>query len=231
MDCAPLNLVLNKLKKKKIFVIIFVFNLQAHFHERRAEKLVKRHRYDDAYKAIETSLLYVENAYKNVRLPKALEILNTQKWDYERKLNQIHMRRQQYEKIKSKEIVPSLQIETTSNNLKSDVVNAQSIDKTIKEFNDKYGSTLLDSSNKRLIPQQNEHTGNKLFNDKSTKVNDKRSETSMGSLENNIKRLSILDDTLHKNDDELPSLAPLELPSFDYSVFGAASDLVENFQK
>lgn len=140
------------------------------------------------------------------------------------------MRRQHYEKIKSKEIVPSLQIEVTNSNLKTDIVNAQSIarsiDKTIKEFNDKYGSTLLDNNNKRMASQPKDHSGNNY-----TKVNDKTKETAFANLENNIRRLSILDDPAHRNDDELPSLAPLELPSFDYSVFGTATDLAENFQK
>ena len=137
------------------------------------------------------------------------------------------MRRQQYEKIKSKEIVPSLQIEATNSNLKTDIVNAQSvarsIDKTIKEFNDKYGSTLID--NKRMASQSKDRPGSNY-----TKVNDKTKETTLANLENNIRRLSILDDPAHRNDDELPSLAPLELPSFDYSVFGTTTDLAENFQ-
>lgn len=76
-------------------------------------------------------MLYVEDAYKNVKIPKALEVLNTQKWDYERKLNQIQMRKIQYDKMKSKEIVPSVQIEVASNNIKADIVNAQSIARSI----------------------------------------------------------------------------------------------------
>lgn len=139
------------------------------------------------------------------------------------------MRRQQYEKIKSKEILPSLQTETTNSNLKTDIVNAQSIarsiDKTIKEFNDKYGSTLLDNNNKRMVLQPKDHPGNNY-----AKVNDKTKETALANLENNLRRLNILDDPALRNDDELLSLAPLELPSFDYSVFGTTTDLAENFQ-
>uniref|UniRef100_A0A1A9W7P2 Nuclear receptor-binding factor 2 MIT domain-containing protein n=1 Tax=Glossina brevipalpis TaxID=37001 RepID=A0A1A9W7P2_9MUSC len=134
MDCAPLNL--------------------AHFHERRAEKLLKRHDFDEAYKAIETSLYYLQDAYKNARISKSLEVLNTQKWDYERKLHQISMRKQQYERIKVKDIVPS-------------------------------------------------------------------------PIENNLSGKSA---EVIINEDDMPSLAPLELPSFDYSGFLTPS-LVDKLYK
>ncbi|XP_065360933.1 nuclear receptor-binding factor 2 [Calliphora vicina] len=215
MDCAPLNL--------------------AHFHERRADKLIKRHRYEEAFKAIETSLLYVEDAYKNVKIPKALEVLNTQKWDYERKLNQIQMRKIQYDKLKSKEIVPSVQNEVGSNNIKADIANAQSIarsiDKTIKEFNDKYGSTLLENMQRMELQTKENNDPNKLSKEPSPKVNDNSKEMLTEHLETNLRRLSLMDNHLQAADDDLPSLAPLELPSFDYTAFGVALGLVENFQK
>ncbi|KAM7356891.1 uncharacterized protein ACRADG_002464 [Cochliomyia hominivorax] len=215
MDCAPLNL--------------------AHFHERRADKLIKRHRYEEAYKAIETSLLYVEDAYKNIKIPKSLDVLNTQKWDYERKLNQIQMRKLQYEKLKSKEIVPSIQIEVASHTIKTDIVNAQSIarsiDKTIKEFNDKYGSTLLESAQRKELQTKENNDPNKLAKDMNVKLNDNSKEMLTDNLDQNLRRMSLLDDNLQTIDDELPSLAPLELPSFDYTVFGASPGLMENFQK
>ncbi|XP_037818096.1 nuclear receptor-binding factor 2 [Lucilia sericata] len=222
MDCAPLNL--------------------AHFHERRADKLIKRHRYEEAFKAIETSLLYLDDAYKNVKIPKALEVLNTQKWDYERKLKQIQMRKIQYERMKSKEIVPSVQIEVApnnSNNLKTDIVNAQSIarsiDKTIKEFNDKYGSTLMENIQRmetQTVKENND--GNKMTQEQIAKLSiDNTKEMLAENLETNLRRLSLMDNHLLSTDDDLPSLAPLELPSFDYSAFDVASTsgLVENFQK
>ncbi|XP_013117465.1 uncharacterized protein LOC106094772 [Stomoxys calcitrans] len=204
MDSAPLNL--------------------AHFHERRAEKLLKRHHYDEAYKAIETSLLYITDAYKIVRLPKALLVLNTQKWDYERKLQQIGMRKQQYERMKQKEILPP-QNENTA--VKADIVNAQSIarsiDKTIKEFNDKYGSVMINMQHLMLEPssKDQDNSGKGLLKD-----NEPKDESNDNTGK---KRLSILDEHL-KTDEDLPSLVPLELPSFDYSVF-ISSGLVENFQK
>lgn len=211
---------------------------QAHFHERRADKLIKRHRYEEAFKAIETSLFYVEDAYKNVKIPKALEVLNTQKWDYERKLNQIQMRKLQYEKMKSKEIVPSVHIEVASNNIKTEIANAQSIarsiDKTIKEFNDKFGSTILENMQRLELQTKENNDPNKMTKDGSAaKGSVESKEMLTENLETNIRRLSLIDSHLQNVDDDLPSLAPLELPSFDYTVFGVAPPpgLVENFQK
>ncbi|XP_075164028.1 uncharacterized protein LOC142236672 [Haematobia irritans] len=202
MDSAPLNL--------------------AHFHERRAEKLLKRHHYDEAYKAIETSLLYIANAYKVVRIPKALVVLDTQKWDYERKLRQICMRKQQYERMKQKEILPP----QGDNSIKAEIINAQSIarsiDKTIKEFNDKYGSMVVNMQHLILEPENKEQEPISTFPKDSESKDEGKSETAM-------RRLSIFDEQLTTVED-LPSLAPLELPSFEYSAF-TSSGLVENFQK
>lgn len=179
----------------------------------------------------------MENAYKNVKIPKAIEVLNTQKWDYERKLNQIQMRKLQYEKMKSKEIVPSVQIEVASNTIKTEVANAQSIarsiDKTIKEFNDKYGSTIMENMQRLELQTKENHDPNKMAKEGAAKGSADSKEMLTENLESNIRRLSLMDNHLPSIDDDLPSLAPLELPSFDYTVFGVAPPpgLVENFQK
>lgn len=132
--------------------------------------------------------------------------------------------------MKQKEILPPVaQNDNTSN--KIEPVNAQSIsrsiDKTIKEFNDKYGSNSLVFNMHRLMLEptnenQDPNTTNFIGNDDEIKTE--------SNVDNAVKRrLSILDEHLQV-DEELPSLAPLELPSFDYTVF-MSSGLVENFQK
>lgn len=163
----------------------------------------------------------MEDAYKHVKIPKALEVLETQKWDYERKLNQIHMRKLHYDKLKSKEIVPSTQTEVTSSNIKKDTVNAQSIarsiDKTIKEFNDKYGRTLMDNKQRDLSAKDNCDSDNEP---KETRLNDITKENHIEQLETQTRHLSLIEEQTQTTDEDLPSLAPLELPSFDYTVFG-----------
>ncbi|XP_073837202.1 uncharacterized protein [Musca autumnalis] len=217
MDSAPLNL--------------------AHFHERRAEKLIKRHQYDEAYKAIQNSLFYVADAQKNVRTPKALEVLDIIKWDYERKLQQISMRKQQYERMKQKEILPPASQSENLSIIKPEIINApsivaRSIDKTIKEFNEKYGSASLMLNMQGLTLDALQSNENLDPNSEGgSKVNVKKEENKKESTDEvGKRRISILDEHMMQADEELPSLAPLELPSFDYSVF-ISSGLVENFQK
>lgn len=145
------------------------------------------------------------------------------------------MRKLQYEKMKSREIVPPAQIESNPNTIKADIANpqyiARSIDKTIKEFNDKYGSVLLDNI-QRLELQTKENRDSNLSTEMTTTPNEpiKSKENIAEDFETQMRRLSVIDNHLESNDD-LPSLVPLELPSFDYTVFGVTSGLVENFQK
>ncbi|XP_061392783.1 nuclear receptor-binding factor 2 [Musca vetustissima] len=209
MDSAPLNL--------------------AHFHERRAEKLMKRHQYDEANKAIENSLFYVADAKKTVRTTKALEVLDIIKWDYERKLQQIAMRKQQYERMKQKEILPPVcqsEIIKPPEIINAPSIAARSIDKTIKEFNEKYGSASLMLNMQGLsLAQSNEN------NNPNCGADDSKASLKSEEKDDIAKRrMSILEEHMLQTDEELPSLAPLELPSFDYTVF-MSSGLVENFQK
>lgn len=183
---------------------------------------------------METSVLYVQDAYKNVRIPKAMEVLNTQVWDYERKLQQIKIRKQQYERLKLKEIVPSAvaQNENSANIKTSETANAQSIsrsiDKTIKDFNDKYGSTSLMVNMNVPQAQQKEESPTPQVTMEPT-CSSKEQETKESPECMNKKCQNMLEEQLQVYE-ELPSLAPLELPSFDFSVF-MSSGLVENFQK
>lgn len=176
-------------------------------------------------------MFYVADAHKTVRTPKALEVLDIIKWDYERKLQQICMRKQQYERLKQKEILPPV---CQSEIIKPEIINvpsiaARSIDKTIKEFNEKYGSASLMLNMQGLSLEPGNE--NKDPNSECSKVNVKSDESKSESKDDIAKRrMSILDEHMLQTDEELPSLVPLELPSFDYSVF-ISSGLVENFQK
>ncbi|XP_060660220.1 uncharacterized protein LOC132794021 [Drosophila nasuta] len=200
MDCAPLNL--------------------AHFHERRSERFIRHHRYEEAIKALETSLLYLQDAYKNVQLPKSKEVLDTLTLDFQRKLRQIEMRKTQHGLTKMKDFV---QLKETSPMLplrpEHGVGSAQSvakaIDKTVQDFDAKFISTV---ERKAAIPELK--VDNKLTSD-----------TQAESQELNLLERS--------TENDMPSLTPLELPSFDYTLFTSSSapslasymGMAESFQK
>ncbi|XP_017066469.1 uncharacterized protein LOC108104742 [Drosophila eugracilis] len=210
MDCAPLNL--------------------AHFHERRSERFMRNHRYEEAIKALETSLIYMQDAHKRVALPKSKEVLDTLTLDFQRKLRQIEMRKTQHGLNKLKDFAP---LKETSpmlplrpeNGASGAAGSAQSvakaIDKTVQEFDAKFTSTLVaKATNTNSEPQM--ETLNKSDPVKDEPVRDTYDYRLTGS-----------------GDLDLPSLAPLELPSFDYSLFTSSSapslasyaGMAESFQK
>ncbi|XP_062134312.1 uncharacterized protein LOC133844376 [Drosophila sulfurigaster albostrigata] len=200
MDCAPLNL--------------------AHFHERRSERFIRHHRYEEAIKALETSLLYLQDAYKNVQLPKSKEVLDTLTLDFQRKLRQIEMRKTQHGLTKMKDFV---QLKETSPMLplrpEHGVGSAQSvakaIDKTVQDFDAKFISTV---ERKPAIPELK--VDNKLTSD----------------VQAESQELNLLE---RSTENDMPSLTPLELPSFDYTLFTSSSapslasymGMAESFQK
>ncbi|XP_034107342.1 uncharacterized protein LOC117570029 [Drosophila albomicans] len=200
MDCAPLNL--------------------AHFHERRSERFIRHHRYEEAIKALETSLLYLQDAYKNVQLPKSKEVLDTLTLDFQRKLRQIEMRKTQHGLTKMKDFV---QLKETSPMLplrpEHGVGSAQSvakaIDKTVQDFDAKFISTV---ERKAAIPELK--VDNKLTSD----------------VQAESQELNLLE---RSTENDMPSLTPLELPSFDYTLFTSSSapslasymGMAESFQK
>ncbi|XP_037938878.1 uncharacterized protein LOC119672006 [Teleopsis dalmanni] len=207
MDCTPLNL--------------------AHFHERRANKFLKFHRYNEAYKAIETSLLYLHDAYKNVIYPKSIEVLDTQKWEYERKLKQIQMRKQQHDRLKLKEIVPP--VSEGLGVLRPEPIQtaqsvAKSIDKTVQDFDAKFNNEVIKKQWK-----ENQHY--KMCMEDKTKNNVNTSNSKGQSNQT----------TCFEDETDIPSLAPLELPIFDtvdFNLFTSSNtslsnimNLVESFQK
>ncbi|KAH8408734.1 hypothetical protein KR215_011763, partial [Drosophila sulfurigaster] len=194
--------------------------LQAHFHERRSERFIRHHRYEEAIKALETSLLYLQDAYKNVQLPKSKEVLDTLTLDFQRKLRQIEMRKTQHGLTKMKDFV---QLKETSPMLplrpEHGVGSAQSvakaIDKTVQDFDAKFTSIV---ERKAAIPELK--VDNKLTSD-----------TQAESQELNLLERS--------TENDMPSLTPLELPSFDYTLFTSSSapslasymGMAESFQK
>ncbi|XP_016994172.3 uncharacterized protein [Drosophila takahashii] len=212
MDCAPLNL--------------------AHFHERRSERFIRNHRYEEAIKALETSLIYMQDAQKRVALPKSKEVLDTLTLDFQRKLRQIEMRKTQHGLNKLKDFAP---LKETSPMLPLRPENgasgsggsaqsvAKAIDKTVQDFDAKFTSSLVVKA------------PNSLAN----------SEPQMETLKNSdpSKEEEERDPYDHRvtgsGDLDLPSLAPLELPSFDYSLFTSSSapslasyaGMAESFQK
>lgn len=208
-------------------------SLQAHFHERRANRFLNRHRYDDAYKAIETSLIYLQDAFKSALMPKSVELLNTIKWEYQRKLNRIEMHKQEHESLKHKEIVPLSATTTntapvllfrTDSNLTAQSV-AKSIDRTVREFDTKLNISPMKRTNSR---------------------ENKDYRNANNSAEGLVKAIAPITQSPYKRDrdrpaffitdsDEIPSLTPLELPSFEYHSYTAStpslSDLTANFNK
>ncbi|ALC43537.1 CG42554, partial [Drosophila busckii] len=193
----------------------------AHFHERRSERFMRHHRYEEAIKALETSLLYVQDAYKNIELPKSKEILDTLTLDFQRKLRQIEMRKTQHGLTKMKDFVPlkeaspmlPLRPENTGGSAQSV---AKAIDKTVKEFDAKFTSTIERRATPTLTELQSD---NKVRND---------SQTESQEFEE-----------CPSSEHDMPSLTPLELPSFDYSMFTTSSaptmtsyvGMAESFQK
>ncbi|XP_052847291.1 uncharacterized protein LOC128259134 [Drosophila gunungcola] len=213
MDCAPLNL--------------------AHFHERRSERFIRNHRYEEAIKALETSLIYMQDAQKRVALPKSIEVLNTLTLDFQRKLRQIEMRKTQHGLNKLKDFAP---LKETSPMLPLRPENgasgaggsaqsvAKAIDKTVQDFDAKFTSSLIIK-----VP-------NNLANSEPQMETLRKSDP----LKDVDERDPYDNHRLTGSDDlDLPSLAPLELPSFDYSLFTSSSapslasyaGMAESFQK
>ncbi|EDW78988.1 uncharacterized protein Dwil_GK10880 [Drosophila willistoni] len=210
MDCAPLNL--------------------AHFHERRSERFLRHHRYEEAIKALETSLIYLQDAYKNVSLPKSREILDTLTLDFQRKLRQLEMRKTQHglNKMKDfaplKETSPMLPLRPDNcSGLGSAQSVAKAIDKTVQDFDAKFTSTLTPKANS---------------------PNSAMTDTQADTMSRSDPQASLTEEPgqpiLEGHEElDLPSLAPLELPSFDYSMFTSSSapslasyaGLSESFQK
>ncbi|XP_030570234.1 uncharacterized protein LOC115769532 [Drosophila novamexicana] len=206
MDCAPLNL--------------------AHFHERRSERFMRHHRYEEAIKALETSLIYLQDAYKNVQLAKSKEVLDTLTLDFQRKLRQIEMRKTQHglTKLKDfgqlKETSPMLPLRPEHGVGSAQSV-AKAIDKTVQDFDAKFTSTI---ERKVSTPALVELKVETMVN--SDPQSDGQEYDSRSTLE-------------RSSEHDMPSLTPLELPSFDYSLFTSSSapslasyiGLAESFQK
>ncbi|EDV50084.1 uncharacterized protein LOC6545224 [Drosophila erecta] len=212
MDCAPLNL--------------------AHFHERRSERFIRNHRYEEAIKALETSLIYMQDAQKRVALPKSKEVLDTLTLDFQRKLRQIEMRKTQHGLNKLKDYAPlketspmlPLRPEAGASGAGGSAQSvAKAIDKTVQDFDAKFTSSLAPKASNTLA----------------------NSEPQMETLKNSDsaeeeQARDPYDQRLAGSGDlDLPSLAPLELPSFDYSLFTSSSapslasyaGMAESFQK
>ncbi|XP_014102950.1 uncharacterized protein [Bactrocera oleae] len=219
MDYAPLNL--------------------AHFHERRANRFLNRHRYDDAYKAIETSLIYLQDAFKSALMQKSVELLNTQKWEYQRKLSQIQMHKQEHESLKHKEIVPLSATTTntppvlifrTDSNLTAQSV-AKSIDRTVREFDTKLNISPIKRTNSR--------------ENKDYRSANNSAEAHGGPPKGVVKTIAPITQSPYERNadrpafyitdsDEIPSLTPLELPSFEYHSYASTPSLTNlsaNFNK
>ncbi|KAH8349938.1 hypothetical protein KR084_009970, partial [Drosophila pseudotakahashii] len=205
---------------------------KAHFHERRSERFIRNHRYEEAIKALETSLIYMQDAQKRVALPKSKEVLDTLTLDFQRKLRQIEMRKTQHGLNKLKDFAP---LKETSPMLPLRPENgasgaggsaqsvAKAIDKTVQDFDAKFTSSLVAKAPNSLA--NSEPQMETLKNSDPAKDEDERDpydhrQTGSGDL-------------------DLPSLAPLELPSFDYSLFTSSSapslasyaGMAESFQK
>ncbi|KAI8038934.1 hypothetical protein M5D96_007637 [Drosophila gunungcola] len=207
--------------------------MQAHFHERRSERFIRNHRYEEAIKALETSLIYMQDAQKRVALPKSIEVLNTLTLDFQRKLRQIEMRKTQHGLNKLKDFAP---LKETSPMLPLRPENgasgaggsaqsvAKAIDKTVQDFDAKFTSSLIIK-----VP-------NNLANSEPQMETLRKSDP----LKDVDERDPYDNHRLTGSDDlDLPSLAPLELPSFDYSLFTSSSapslasyaGMAESFQK
>ncbi|XP_017059360.1 uncharacterized protein LOC108100117 [Drosophila ficusphila] len=213
MDCAPLNL--------------------AHFHERRSERFIRNHRYEEAIKALETSLIYMQDAQKRVALPKSKEVLDTLTLDFQRKLSQIEMRKTQYGLNKLKDFAPlketspmlPLRPETGGSGTGGSAQSvAKAIDKTVQDFDAKFTSSLATKAPNILT-----HSEPQI--DTLKKTDAAKDEDERDPYDHRLTGSEDLD---------LPSLAPLELPSFDYTLFTSSSSapslasyagMAESFQK
>ncbi|EDW92759.1 uncharacterized protein LOC6532287 [Drosophila yakuba] len=212
MDCAPLNL--------------------AHFHERRSERFIRNHRYEEAIKALETSLIYMQDAQKRVALPKSKEVLDTLTLDFQRKLRQIEMRKTQHGLNKLKDYAPlketspmlPLRPEAGASGAGGSAQSvAKAIDKTVQDFDAKFTSSLVAKASNTLANSEPQmETLRQSDSAKEEHERDPYDQRLAGS-----------------GDLDLPSLAPLELPSFDYSLFTSSSapslasyaGMAESFQK
>ncbi|XP_053952577.1 uncharacterized protein LOC128859638 [Anastrepha ludens] len=219
MDYAPLNL--------------------AHFHERRANRFLRRHRYDDAYKAVETSLIYLQDAFKSALMPKSVELLNTQKWEYQRKLCQIQMHKQQHERLKHREIVPlaapPVMLLRTDSNLNAQSV-GKSIDRTVREFDVKLNLSPMKHPNSKEANDFRPNSNASIERAASAKAHMNVTTTPIPQPQNIRARSAGDKPAFYFNDnDEIPSLTPLELPSFEYQSFTASTpaltDLTANLHK
>ncbi|KAH8305080.1 hypothetical protein KR059_004846, partial [Drosophila kikkawai] len=211
--------------------------IQAHFHERRSERFIRNHRYEEAIKALETSLIYMQDAQKRVSLPKSKEVLDTLTLDFQRKLRQIEMRKTQHGLNKLKDFAPlketspmlPLRPENSSSGgvssggaLGSAQSVAKAIDKTVQDFDAKFTSTLVTKATLASSEPQMETL---------KKSDDPAAEGD--EVDPHEHRLT------GSGDLDLPSLAPLELPSFDYTLFTSSSapslasyaGMAESFQK
>lgn len=178
------------------FIVFSLF--KAHFHERRAEKHLKHHRYDEAIKCLEKSLYYIDEAYKTIQMPKAIEVLIVQEKEYKRQIQQIQLKKLCYENLK---IVD--EVSNDSNQSNEELINEQqclknsedqvllAIDKTMKEYDARFSLDKDNVSNRKEDKNENLFCG--INNDE------------LLEMELKVK--------------EIPLLAPLELPSFDYKVF------------
>ncbi|KAH8315778.1 hypothetical protein KR067_001904, partial [Drosophila pandora] len=202
--------------------------LKAHFHERRSERFIRNHRYEEAIKALETSLIYIQDAQKNVCQPKSREVLDTLTLDFQRKLRQIEIRKTQHglklnDFAPLKETSPMLPLRP-DNSGSGGLVSAQSvakaIDKTVQDFDAKFTSTLVNKAHLATSEPQIDTV--------------KNIEPVEGDEEDTFQHRMTGSEDL-----DLPSLAPLELPSFDYSLFTSSSApslasfavFAESFQK
>lgn len=193
--------------------------------------------------------MYLEDVRKSVQLSKSLEVLQTQKWEYERKLQQIERCKQQYERRKLKTII-SHDAQPNSTGVHSGMYSygqtpkqscemllaptaqqiAKSIDKTIRDFESMQRSCLVGKHNKEQL-EGDSCTLDTIYSPLQT-ITSATSKSVAGivieQLPNNcyphhqhMKNDKVCNkvENMLKEDDDLPSLAPLELPSFDYSAF------------
>lgn len=202
------------------------YYLQAHFHERRSERFIRHHRYEEAIKALETSLLYLQDAYKNVQLEKSKEVLDVLTLDFQRKLRQIEMRKTQHGLTKMKDFVqiketsPMLPLRPEHGGGSAQSV-AKAIDKTVQDFDAKYTSNAVRKPATPALVELKVETMSK---------SDPQAESEEYEGRSTLERSS---------EHDMPSLTPLELPSFDYSMFTSSSapslasyiGMAESFQK
>lgn len=180
----------------------------------------------------------MQDAQKRVSLPKSKEVLDTLTLDFQRKLRQIEMRKTQHglNKLKDfaplKETSPMLPLRPENSGsggvvggavgLGSAQSVAKAIDKTVQDFDAKFTSTLVTKATLTSSEPQMETL---------KRGDDPAVEGDESDLYENRRTGS--------GDLDLPSLAPLELPSFDYTLFTSSSapslasyaGMAESFQK